>query len=265
LSSKVFKNYQVNLGMPFLVKVPDIPVSGKLSMPERTDCVDDRTEEGAENISAEDMEKVGESIILAARQKAEEIIREAEEKSRKILTEAEKKAEAERVSVLEKARQEGFLQGEKEAKELYRSILDEAEKIKHEAAEEYGSILSKAEQDAVEIILEIARTVVGMELTENSESILNMIRQCFEKCSNRENVLLIVSPHDYEIVEKNMDKLKGMVEGIQELNFKTDHALGKGNFVIRTPYGSIEGGADKQLKKIEEAFREVLYAQGEIS
>jgi flagellar assembly protein FliH len=261
LSSKVFKNYQVNLGVPFMVKVPEILNSEKLSKPEQSEYATERIEEDAAEVCAEDMEKAGESIILAAQNKAQMIIKEAEQKALKILNDSEIKAEAEKASVLEKARKEGFIQGEKEAKKLYRNILDEAEKIKQEAIEEYDLILSKAERDAVEIILEIARIVVGKELSDNSESILNMIKQSFDKCSNRESILLLVSPDDYDIVEKNIDKIKAMVEGIHELNFKIDHALGKGSFVIRTPYGNIEGGEDKQLKKIEEAFKEVLFCE----
>lgn len=264
MSNKVFKNYQVNLGGPFMVEVPDVLRKSELSKILKKEVNDRQEEVTAEEVNEESSEEIRQSLIQAAEYKAQSIVKEAEYQAAKILEDCRKEIEKNKASVLEEAQKKGYEQGEKEAKEYCREMTIEAEKIRQEAMKEYSDLLSKAESDVVDIILDIARKVIGKELSDSSDSILQMIRQAFESCSNRDNLLLFVSPIDYEVIEKNSEKLKSMVEGIQKLEVKVDPALAGGNFTLRTPYGNVEGGADKQLKKIEEAFKEVLDVQGEI-
>jgi len=98
-----------------------------------------------------------------------------------------------------------------------------------------------------------------MEISTNKEVILSLIKQAFEKCSSKENVVLKVSNEDYEYVCANKDVIMGQVEGIGELDIKKDSSLKAGGCIVETPYGTIDAGMETKFKKIENAFRDVIF------
>jgi len=180
-----------------------------------------------------------------ARKQADEIIRQAELEAAKILEEAKEK-------------QKGFEKGYEEAKSQYEDLIQEAELIRENALKEYQETLQSIEKDALNIILDISRKVIGTEISMNKEKLLEMIAQAFERCSNRENITLKVSSADYDFIIENKDRILSMVEGIGQLEIVKDQALKLGALILETPYGSVDAGMDTKLKKIEEAFFKVL-------
>lgn len=158
----------------------------------------------------------------------------------------------------EDSRQKGFEKGYEEAKSQYEDLIQEAELIRENALKEYQETLQSIEKDALNIILDISRKVIGTEISMNKEKLLEMIAQAFERCSNRENITLKVSSADYDFIIENKDRILSMVEGIGQLEIVKDQALKLGALILETPYGSVDAGMDTKLKKIEEAFFKVL-------
>lgn len=242
--SKIFKNYQINLGNPFQVKVP-------VSI-ETIKTVDISVEPETDN---EDVKEDPEEIIEKAREEASLIIREAEFEASRILEEAKAEAERECEKLKEEARQAGYCDGEEAARKQYEDLIKEAELIRENAKIEYGEILAGLENDVVEMILDVSRKVVGTEISQNRETILHLVRQAFEKCNSSENIILKVSPEDYDYLSENRELLISMTETAGDFDIKKDLSLKPGFCVLETPFGSIDAGVETKLAKIEEAFR----------
>ena len=85
-----------------------------------------------------------------------------------------------------------------------------------------------------------------------------LVKQAFEKCANRENIVLKAAPEDHEFLVNNKDRLLSMVEGVGELEIKKDTSLKPGGCIVETLYGSMDAGIQIKMKKIEEAFRQVI-------
>ncbi|MCX7746996.1 MAG: FliH/SctL family protein [Clostridia bacterium] len=250
MSSKIFKNYQVNVGMPFQIRSPfQYQAAVKESRPVDTDRMEEdryKTQEESAN------------IVAKAREDAEMIIKEAQYEAMRLIENTQQEMEEFKRNVEEEARQQGYEHGFTEAQKQYQDLIQEAEITREHAMMEYKQILEGIEQDAVSVILEVARKVIGAEISFNKEDLLYLVKEAFEHCTHRESVTLKVSPDDYAYLTQNKDKLLSMVQGMGDLEIKKDASLSVGACILETPYGSIDAGVNTKLKKIEEAFRELI-------
>ncbi|HOM03253.1 MAG TPA: FliH/SctL family protein [Acetivibrio sp.] len=254
-SNKIFKSSQVNIGIPVQIKVPlNYQNIKKIKEPEVDfdSCVNEKSEILNKKIENE------KAILERAHKEAEEIIRQAELEAAKILEDAREKGFQLMAEIEEDSRQKGFEKGYEEAKMQYEDLLQEAELIRENALKEYREMLQGIEKDALNVIIDISKKVIGTEISMNKDRLLEMIAQAFERCSNRENITLKVSSADYDFIVENKDRILSMVEGIGQLDIVKDQALKLGALILETPYGSVDAGMDTKLKKIEEAFFKVL-------
>jgi len=248
LYDKILKNYQISLGIPFKVKIPDKCQQIAWGNEQA------QTEDGN---AASGEEQNPECIIARAREEAELIIKEAELEAERIIKNAIKKAEQERAAIEERASQKGYEDGIAKAEKMYKDLLQEAEFIREHAKTEYNEILRGMEADIIDMILDISVKVVGAEIRQNRDSIVYLVKQAFEKCANKDNVVLKVSPEDYGFLAENKELLLSEVEGLEEYEIKKDFSLKQGSCIIETSFGAIDGSAHTKLGKIEEAFRQI--------
>ncbi len=242
--SRVFKNNQVTYGRPYQIK-----------MPVGMDNLQDMTE----NADAEDEAAVTsdpEVMIENARKKCEKMISDAEAEAAKLLDEARSKADMEAAAIKEDAWQRGYAEGMEAAAEQSKALLEEADRIRQTAAEDYESILAGMEADILELSVKIARKAVAGELTANRDVILQLAASALKECSEKNSAVIRVSPSNAEYLKENMDRLAAMAEGAGDAEIKADSAMKPGDCIIETPLGNIDAGAETRLDKIEEAIEE---------
>jgi flagellar assembly protein FliH len=250
-NNKIFKNYQINLGIPFQVKAPVVNFETiKKAEAFVSQELEEETLQEAGEISVE--------LLQSAREEAELIIKEAHYEALRMIEKTEKEANESRLQIEAEARERGYMEGTEEAQRQYESLVKEAGMVLEQAKVEYRTVLESTEADAVNVILDIARKVIGNELCTNREHILFMVQQAYEKCANRDSILIRVSPQDYEYLDGSREQLLCMVEGIGELDLKKDSSLKPGACIVETPYGSVDAGMETRIRKIEEAFRQCI-------
>lgn len=248
--NKIFKSDQVNVGGPVQIRVPVNFQTIKMAYKTNAKFEDENLEQEVTEIEEANYE----DIIERAKIQSEELIKAAESQAQRIIEDAEDEA-CERIKALEaEARQQGFEKGYEEAKNMYEHLLSEAENIREHAKVEYSEVMAGIERDAIELIMDIARRVIGEEITLNKGHLVNIVGEALGKSSNRDNITVRVSAQDYDYVLDNTDKLLSMAEGIGEIDIKKDAALKPGDCLVETSYGSIDAGVETKLRKIEEAF-----------
>jgi len=294
LSSRVFKNYQINLGLPFQVKIP-VAEFYAAAYPQAANAPDGESGEfaslfggygeygeyGEDGTDAGGEPDGGINAVEAARREAvrreaEKILREAREEGGGIVASAKieasrileaakfeadiqyNKACAQAAGEAEELRGRAQAEGRAEGKAEYDRLIAEALHMRAEAEEDYKTIMAGAEGDALDLVLGIAKKVIGGELEYNRQSLLSMIKDAFSHCTNRENVILKVSSYDYDYVNDSRDLLLSAAEGVDSLEIRRDLSLGRGACIIETAFGSVDAGAPTRLKKIEDAFYRLL-------
>lgn len=258
--NKIYKSDQVSVGIPVQISIPISFQTVKMVYKAQDDLDNDETENYTEEPIEEsiEFENTPEDVIKRAEEEAEVIIKDAEIEAQRILETAEAEAIERAQSIENEAMQKGFENGYEEAKRLYEDLLQEAECIKESAAKEYSEVMAGIEQDAIELIIDIARKVIGQEVALNKENILEQIKLALDKCSNRENITIKVSTQDYDFLVDNKEKILSRIDGIENLEIKRDPALKTSDCLVETSYGNIDAGVQTKLKKIEEVFLKVI-------
>ena len=250
--NKVFKNHQINLGMPYEVKVPpNLHVN-------RLNEIGKEEEKLKKEIEAKDPE----DIKKKAEEEARQIQEVAENEARKIISDASKEAGKIARDAFDEAMKKGYEEGLKRAHEEYEDLIKEAETISEDARVQYREVLEGIESDVVEVILGVAKKVIESEISTNRDSILHIVKQAFMKCSNRDGMVLKVSPGDYDELVDKKDIFSEMVEGMGEFEIKKDASLKPGACIVETLYGCIDASTETRFRKIEEAFRNEIGKQG---
>jgi Flagellar biosynthesis/type III secretory pathway protein len=251
--SSIYKNNQINVGVPFQIKSPVTYQPPVRNINIARDLVQ-TTEEEQESV---DFKALGEEIVSKAKTEADMIIKEALLEAKDIIKNASVDAEQLKQQVCEASSEEGYTQGIAQAKQEYEALIEEAQEIKKQAGVEYKQILDSLEEDAINTIIEIAKKVISKEL-ECKQNILLLVKDAFEKCSKDRKAVLKLSEQDYEFVSENKNELESMLERSEEIEIRKDLSLKEGGCVIETSYGSIDASASTKFEKIENDFRDIL-------
>lgn len=246
--SRVYKNYQVNVGLPFCVKTPVIIENGE--------CNGERPE--GELASSNNAEKIAEKHLRAAKERADMIIREAKLEAEKIIQQAYADAEKKKIEVLEEARKKGYDKGYAEGRQQYEHLIEEAEKIKENSLREYRQTLESLEADIIGMVLDVAKKVVGREIQTDKSIVLELVKEAFAKCMNREKAILKVSPEDYKFVEEHKEEILSAVEGLEDFDIKEDSSMQPGSCIVETPFGNVDSGVNTKIGKVEEIFMQAV-------
>lgn len=243
---KVYKAEKVNLGKPKPIK--HLEIKQAIVSVENNDL----------SSATKDKDKVAKDIIEQAKMLYADIIDEANTEAVKIIKNASIDAKKYKNKELKRAYQEGLEKGYKEGKLEAESIISQAKSIKTFLERRKKEIMEKAEEEVIELVLEIVRKLIGQELKQNNEVIINLIKQALEKSAYKEKLSIKISTEDYINVIGNKELIESLVEGISEIEIIEDKSLTKGDCIVDTPGGQINTGMQLQIKELEEAFLYVL-------
>lgn len=198
------------------------------------------------------------SIIEDAKQMYLKIIEEANSEAKKVIDAAELEAKKLISDSSESGFREGYECGYLEARKEAQSVIDDAAELKKFLDERKESIYMEAEEQVLQLVLEIAKKVIGQELTQNNEAILSVINMALKKCAFKKKLILKISPQDSSFITENKDRICMMVEGISDIDIVSDLSLAQGSCIIETPSGEINSSIDVQIQEIEKIFTYLL-------
>jgi flagellar assembly protein FliH len=249
LYNKVFKSYQINnLNIPFKI----VPVFKK----EDEQIIDEANQEVPELKTV--IKNKSQEMLSEANENAKLIIFEANIEADKIIEKAKIEAEEIKNLAYDSAYREGFAKAREDFQEENNSILSESEIIREQAKRDYDETVNNLEKDILKLVMEIARKVVGAELKTNSEVIVSIVKDALKRTNEKENIMIKVSQEDSEALKDNIHEIIGRETGITNVKLKKNLSLNKGDVIIETPYGSIDGSVEKKLSNIENVFNEFV-------
>jgi flagellar assembly protein FliH len=187
------------------------------------------------------------TILEKAKQEAEEIIQSAYLKAVQIERESK-----------EKAYQEGYQEAQKEVQKHHQKLIEDAEKVLLQYQENYKKVMYKAEKDLVALALEIAKKVIGYEVTANPESIVHLAKEALSKTMQKEGVVIKVSKEDGKVLLENLDNLRNNATMKQDFIIEESALLQKGDLLVQTSFGVVDGSVHKKLEMVGQAFKDAL-------
>ena len=110
--------------------------------------------------------------------------------------------------------------------------------------------------ELVELALDIAKKIVGREVTIDREIALTLVKVSLEKLHNRARAQVHLHPEDFAYVESHREKLDfhGSLEIIE------DRSISVGGCLIHTETGDIDARIESQFDEIAHGLLEVKVA-----
>lgn len=205
-------------------------------------------------------------IIADARQFAEESLREMGAQCEQMLTDAEANVEAwwlekrlEDEATTEAARSDGYERGFAEgieqanmlAKQEWEQKLFEANSILASAYTMREQIIQEAEPFLVELSCAVAEKVIGQQLEQAPEMVIELIKKSLARRREQGVITLCVAPGQLAFVQAAQEELNLAVDSQAELQILPDATVKDFGCVIRSAYGSIDARIDTQLSELK--------------
>ncbi|HQU83718.1 MAG TPA: FliH/SctL family protein [Pyrinomonadaceae bacterium] len=190
-------------------------------------------------VTEEERARMIEEILHAAQQQADEIIKKAEAYQADVQQAAMEKGLNEARQTFEKEVAERV---EAEVSAVRENLVQTIAQISSLEAE----ITSKIETELLEFSLEIAKKVVGREVTIDREVALTLVKISLAKLHSRTFAQIYLNPQDLAFVDAHRDRLnfQGSIELI------ADNSVTPGGCLIHTETGDIDARIESQFDEI---------------
>lgn len=218
-----------------------------------------------ENKQAEIERLLNDTKLKCAMQEAE-----AQEKKRILLEEAQTRIEAEAAAALNAAKEQGsregydagYQDGLKTAQEEQRQTILEAnaqaEKTIADAKADKLNYLVEAEGQIADLVLDIANKILPQHFIDVPQVILPLVRKAIMKIKDQPEVIIRVSPDQYDLLLLAKNEFKSLLEGQGTLEVKSDESLSISDCVLESPAGNVDARLSVQLEAIKAAVRSRL-------
>ena len=218
-----------------------------------------------ENKQAEIERLLNDTKLKCAMQEAE-----AQEKKRILLEEAQTRIEAEAAAALNAAKEQGsregydagYQDGLKTAQEEQRQAILEAnaqaEKTIADAKADKLNYLVEAEGQIADLVLDIANKILPQHFIDVPQVILPLVRKAIMKIKDQPEVIIRVSPDQYDLLMLAKNEFKSLLEGQGTLEVKSDESLSISDCVLESPAGNVDARLSVQLEAIKAVVRSRL-------
>lgn len=175
------------------------------------------------------------------------------------------KAQQEAIETLERAKNEGYLEGKElgftEGKLSADGLIQEALQIKEYVQQREMDLLKEVEKDVNALILQIVENILNMKVEDCEDVIMGLVKLGLDKCTYTDNLSIRVSPEDYGYVIASKNKILCLAENISDLEIKQDASLKKGSCIIDTISGSVDSSIETQMQHMKDIFLELLESE----
>lgn len=172
-----------------------------------------------------------------------------------------------------KAREEGFAKGEKEGmaaaeKRIAAAVESEKESLRQNAQPVKGvleqlaavmhenrqRLLAQAEADLLLLALDIARRLVGRELSLDPEAIRPLAAECIGLVTDRTGITARVNPEDFRVMNDVMPELRAIFPDLGPVRIEPDPAVERGGLTASTREAEVDMRLATRLAAFEEAI-----------
>lgn len=184
------------------------------------------------------------------------------------LARMEDEAEARAKLLYEKARdigaREGFEAGVRQAEQSIAEKIEMADKLLRLAEEERARTLLERESDVVNLALQIARKVVCAAIADDDEKAHAVIRPLLARVRKSNRLELRVASADFASVLSEKPELESLLFYDARLDIVPDLSLTRGDAVLITDFGTLDGRVETRMDLISQALHEAAKRSGDL-
>lgn len=204
-----------------------------------------------------------EAITEQAREEAERIVDEAGAEAQRILDEAGTEAESIRQSARDQGKQEGFEAGVKQAEAEFAEREQELRDKEAALEEEYQKKYDTLEQQLVLELTEVYEHVLGVNLSDQSDIVLHLMKEAIRNIEGGRNFFVHVSTQDYAYVSAYREDIQNTVGNVDSVEIIEDMTLKPSDCFIECESGIYECGLGTELSLLKKELRLLSYTKSQ--
>ncbi|WP_175475068.1 FliH/SctL family protein [Butyrivibrio sp. ob235] len=190
----------------------------------------------------------------------DEQIRMAEEQAKQIVDDAQAQADEIRNQAMEEGRAAGYEEGIKQAAEEIEKMKAEAEEEiqaeKDKQQSDFQQLVASIEPDMVDTLTQIYEHVFNVDLRENKDIILHLIRTTLGKMESGVDIILHISADDYDLVSDEKANLEEvMASPNSTLEIVEDPLLKENECIIESEGGVFDCSLGVELSELSRKLK----------
>ena len=197
----------------------------------------------------------------------------SEYESRRKTLESEANSNAKKIAdqAREKAQQEGYNKGyneglsqarqevEQEYLQKFSDLAGVIDNLGKKLNENFSELVKLNQPRLIRVWVEMLRRMLQRQVELNPDTIDSVLTELLERLSDKNQVLIYVSPEDLKHVESEIDsKFQEALRGVKRLEIKADPSVEKGSCLVETSLGVYDARWKTQINQIESVVDEVF-------
>lgn len=146
---------------------------------------------------------------------------------------------------------EGLEKGKTEMDKKYESLSGALTSIADMALSEKHKIVRNAEEDIVSLAIDIAKKVVGSELSENREIVVNFVKEAIKMLENKEKIIIYCHPEDIELIKSHREDFIKLTDLNEALHILPDDMLERGECRLESDSEIVDTDINYQFGEIK--------------
>ncbi len=159
---------------------------------------------------------------------------------------------------------DGFEVGVRQGEQSVSEKIDMVDKLLRLAGEERARALLERESDVVRLAMQIARRVVCATIADDDEMAQAVIRPLLAKVRNTNRLELRVASADFASVLSEKPDLESLLFFDARLDVVPDLSLKRGDVVLITDFGTMDGRVETRMDLISQALLKVAKRSGDL-
>ncbi|MBQ7577903.1 MAG: hypothetical protein IJT21_06540 [Synergistaceae bacterium] len=185
---------------------------------------------------------------------------EANANAKKIADEARTKAQQEGFN---KGYNEGLTQARQEVEQEYLTkfadLAGVIDNLGQKLNENFAELVKLNQPRLIRVWTEMLRRMLHRQVELNPDTIDSVLTEVLARLSDKNQVLIYVSPEDLKHVESNIDsKFQDALRGVKRLEIKPDSSVEKGACIVETSLGVYDARWKTQMSQVESVVDEVF-------
>lgn len=186
-------------------------------------------------------------------QQAQQALQQVQEQAQQIAQQAQVQAE----QLQQQGYQHGLDAGMQEALTLEEKQRSEAlqwfQSIAQSLEGSLDGMINRLESDVLDLSLDMAGKILGMELLVNDEAYPSMVRYGLNKLRDKQQVVVRVNPQDYERFFQGQAPWLG--GPMQKVSISPDEQLAQGEVIAQCEGERLDLGANTQIRMLGDTLR----------
>lgn len=195
------------------------------------------------NLSFPAVETISEEISSEERQ-AEQILKNARDKA---------------ITLREEAFSKGYNEGMKNAAREWEDKLSRLNGLISAFQEERDRFFNESEGQILELIINIAGTVIKRELSEDKDAVLRTVKAGLQKISSSKGLCIRANPEDARMLLDSGIKNSGSNPN-DKIEIHEDPGISRGGCIITGTSGEVDARIESQIGELSCALKEAWHA-----